>query len=204
MVRVKRKFKCSSCQKVYYRWQNFCTCGKSGTLDDVTPGLTEAQKKSVENRRIRQRSKGAERSISKVMAEADGEDPTFEKVASKNGRVGFINGMRIDAVSRSYVTEAKNRKLPTWLIKAWLQIQERGLSFQKHSLLYIQPPNMPAEFIFGESKIKSEYLHIITQARHEQLILKEKVWEEIFKNSPEIMEKFNEILDKIQNNVVRK
>lgn len=180
MVRPSRRFRCSACNKIYKRQQDICSCGDTSTLIDVTPGMTEAQKKASENRRIRQRSKNAERRIAKTMAITDGEDSNYDKVASKHGRIGFITNMRVDAVSRSYVTEAKNRKLPVWLIKAWVLLQQKGRDFDKNILLYLQPPNLPLDIPYGDGKVKGENMHVILESRHQELIKKEKALGIIF------------------------
>ena len=83
--------------------------------------------------------------------------------------------MRIDAISRSYVTENKNRKLPTWFIAAWILINQRSHDFGKHALLHIEPPNMPKTVPLNGTTIKLDTMAVITQERHSELIRKEKI-----------------------------
>ncbi len=172
MIRSKKEYVCSNCTKTYLKWQGICTeCHKAGTLTEnnlKNDSLGEA-------RRLRRRAKDSERNIAKRMTAADGEDPSYSKIASSTGRVGHITGMRIDAVSKSYVIENKNRKLPTWLIKAWVLLNQRGEAFSKNILLHLEPPNMPRDFLIEGRRIKLDTLAVLTQARHEELIKTERV-----------------------------
>lgn len=181
MINSKRKFVCSACQAQQIVWEGKCRgCSAVGTLEEVKltnvkPHATEA----AEQRRLRRRAKDSERGIAKRMVAADGPDPSFSKIASSTGRIGHISGIRIDAVSRTYVTENKNRKMPTWLIAAWVLINQRGEDFHKHVLLHIDPPNMPREYQSQGLKKKLDTMSIITQTRHENLIIKEKALSEL-------------------------
>jgi hypothetical protein len=109
------------------------------------------------------------------MTEVDGPDPAYEKITSSTGRVGHITGMRIDAISRTYVTENKNRKLPTWMIAAWVLVNQKGHDFNKNVLLHIEPPNMPKEIPSNGRTIKLDNMAVITQSRHAELIREEKI-----------------------------
>lgn len=126
-------------------------------------------------RKLRRRAKDSERGIARRMQDVDGPDPAFRNIASSTGRIGHITGMRIDAISRSYVTENKNRKMPSWLIAAWVLINQRAVDFNKNALLHVDPPNMPKEFVIQGGKRKLDTLAIISQTRHEELIHNEKV-----------------------------
>jgi hypothetical protein len=189
----------------YIKWNGSCYrgCKFSGTLEEVavpntrpvrsrtrTVGTSNGQNTvnsigvpkptgggTAEARRLRRRAKDSERDIAKRMVAADGPDPAFRNIASSSGRIGFITGMRVDAISRSYVTENKNRKMPTWLIDAWVLINQRSVDFQKHALLHVDPPNMPRDFVIQGGKRKLDTLAIITQSRHEELISNEKILE---------------------------
>lgn len=164
-------------------WEGKCrSCTAIGTLEEVN--LTNVRTKSTETneqRRLRRRSKDSERGIAKRMVAADGPDPSFSKIASSTGRIGHISNIRVDAVSRTYVTENKNRKMPTWLIQAWVLINQRGEDFQKNVLLHIDPPNMPRDYQSQGMKKKLDTMAIITQSRHEELIRKEKALGELEK-----------------------
>jgi hypothetical protein len=145
----------------------------SNTLSTAVPKPSSGG--TAEARRLRRRAKDSERDIAKRMVAADGPDPAFRNIASSSGRIGFITGMRVDAISRNYVTENKNRKMPTWLIDAWVLINQRAVDFQKHALLHVDPPNMPRDFVIQGGRRKLDTLAIITQSRHEELILNEKM-----------------------------
>lgn len=181
MVNSKRKFVCNKCHGQQMVWEGKCrSCTAVGTLEEVN--LTNVRTKSNETdeaRRLRRRAKDSERGIAKRMVGADGPDPAFSKIASSTGRVGHISGMRIDGVSRTYVTENKNRKMPTWLIQAWVLINQRGEDFQKNILLHVDPPNMPRDYLSQGVKKKLDTMAIIRQTRHEELIRKEKALAEL-------------------------
>lgn len=177
MVKSKRKWVCSNCNAEQIKWEGKCRqCEEIGTLQVVQlvepkPRATQAQKS------IMRRSKNAERTAATRMVAADGRDPQYDKIATSTGRVGHITNLQFDAISKTYVTEVKNRQLPGWLIKAWIQIQQRSLDFHKNALLYLEPPNAPKEFVLHTVKHKSDAMAVIRQDRHEELISKEKLVE---------------------------
>jgi hypothetical protein len=181
MVNSKRKWVCSNCKTDFIKWEGKCrNCAQTGTLEEVrlTPA-TQPRQSTDEQRRLRRRAKDSERGIAKRMVAVDGHDPSFSKIASSTGRIGHISGIRVDAVSRTYVTENKNRKMPTWLIQAWVLILQRSIDFNKNALLHVDPPNMPRDFIIQGRKEKTPTMAIIPQPRHEDLIRKEKALAEL-------------------------
>lgn len=188
MIRSKSKWACKNCAATYLKWEGVCrTCQNVGSIEQIevapvrrNPTPLQRQRAPVDpNKRIRRRAKDSERGIARRMLEADGADPAFSKITSSTGRVGHITGMRIDAISRSYVTENKNRKLPSWLVDAWILINQRGIDFGKNVLLHVDPPNMPKEIIINGSREKLDTLSIITQSRHEELIANERILDEL-------------------------
>jgi hypothetical protein len=169
-VRKPYHFKCSNCATPHLKWVGFCTqCKQEGTVIEL-PGI---------GRKIRRRAKETERTASKRMVAADGPDPAFAKIASSTGRIGHITGLRVDAVSRTYFTEVKNRIMPKWFNDAWLLINQRAQDFGKHALLYLDPPNKPRDYTLNGMKHKLDAMAIITQNRHESLIISERVLNEI-------------------------
>lgn len=181
MIRSKRKFVCSNCTAEQMVWEGKCrACQNVGTLEEVVINAgPRTGESTAEQRRLRRRAKDSERGIAKRMVAVDGADPSFSKIASSTGRIGHISGLRVDAVSRNYVTENKNRKMPTWFIEAWVLINQRGQDFNKQILLHIDPPNMPREYLTQGTKKKLDTMAVITQTRHENLILKEKALMEL-------------------------
>lgn len=177
MVKPKRTWTCSRCSASQIRWEGKCRqCGEIGTLEVVQ--LVEPRPRATkEQKSIIRRSKNTERSAAKRMVDVDGRDPQYDKIATSTGRVGHITNMQFDAISKTYVTEVKNRQLPGWLIKAWIQIQQRAIDFHKNALLYLEPPNSPKEFTLHTEKHKNDAMAVIRQDRHEELISKEKMVE---------------------------
>lgn len=177
MIRSKREYRCTKCGWKAIKWQGICEgCSEGGTLEEVTLIQTPVKpRETTDQKKLRRRSKNSEREIARQMLQVDGPDPAFEKITSSTGRVGHITGMRIDAISLTYVTENKNRKLPLWLIKAWVLINQKSHDYNKNALLHVEPPNMPKEIVASGNTIKLDTMAIITQKRHEELIREEKV-----------------------------
>lgn len=171
------KHVCSACGLRYLKWQGFCTCGQVGTINNIEP--REPNRETARAKGIRRRAKNSERNIARRMTDIDGADPAFKHIASSTGRIGMITGIRVDAVSKNYVTEAKNRVLPKWLIDAWLLINQRSIDFSKNALLHLEPPNAPRDFVLNGMKYKLGTMAIITQDRHEDLIRAERLFLEI-------------------------
>lgn len=175
MVRPRKTYICKVCSTQYPKWQGVCkVCGRGGEIIENFPAVVSKPRATPEQRRLMRRSKDSERSIARRMLEADGPDPMFKNIASSTGRIGFITGMQVDAISKSYVTENKNRKLPLWLIAAWVQINQKAVDFNKNALLHVEPPNMPRDIPINGVKSKLDTMAIITQGRHEDLIRSEK------------------------------
>jgi hypothetical protein len=181
MVKSKREYRCVKCNSSYLRWEGICrNCGEGNTLQEIIlVPTTPRPREDIEQRKLRRRAKTSERNIAKRMVAADGADPAFAKIASSTGRIGHITGIRVDAVSRNYVTENKNRKVPSWMIDAWVLINQRGNHFSKNVLLHVEPPNMPKEYPIDGTTMKLDTMAIITQTRHEELIKQERLLAEL-------------------------
>lgn len=176
MVRQKKEWVCSECLGSFIKWAGICPkCGKGGTLKEhILIPTTKKPTATRSQKSLARRAKDSERNIARRMIEADGQDPLYKNVSSSTGRVGHITGMQIDAVSLNYVIENKNRVMPQWINKAWIQILQRAASFNKHALLHMEPSNIAKTFPVDGVKKKTDTMAIITQTRHESLILSEK------------------------------
>jgi hypothetical protein len=176
MRKSKREWRCANCSHSHLKWEGSCrNCGEVDTLQEIILVPTSPKSTGTDSaRKLRRRAKDSERGIAKRMVTVDGPDPAFAKIASSTGRIGHITGIRVDAISRSYVTENKNRKIPTWMADAWLLINQRAMDFNKNALLHVEPPNMPKEFPLNGTRHKLDTMAIITQTRHEELIRYEK------------------------------
>lgn len=183
MVQSNREynFKCEKCGKAYIKWAGNCYagCKLAGTIVEQKPSTNKPTGGTADAKRLRRRAKDSERGIAKRMLSADGPDPSFRNIASSTGRIGHITGMRVDAISKNYVTENKNRKMPSWLLDAWILINQRAFDFNKNALLHVDPPNMPKTFPIQGSTQKLDTMAIITQGRHEELIKHERILERI-------------------------
>lgn len=176
MIRQKKEWRCSNCSSAYIKWEGTCRkCKKAGTLVEFQLVPVKIKPKpTLSQKQLMRRSKNSERDEARHMIAVDGIDPLYAKIASSTGRVGHITNMRIDGISLNYVMENKNRVLPKWLIDAWILILQRAEDFQKHALLHLDPPNAPKEYPINGVKKKTSSMYVITQARHDELIGKER------------------------------
>ena len=181
MIRQRKEFVCKDCGKRALKWSGFCPeCNHVNTMEDhILIPTTSKPKATLSQRGLARRAKNSERSIARRMQEIDGADPIYKNVTSSTGRVGHITGMQIDAISKNYVIENKNRTMPMWLNKAWIQILQRAIDFNKHPLLHIEPSNIIKEFPINGVKRRTDNMAIITQDRHEDLIRAERLFLEI-------------------------
>jgi hypothetical protein len=194
--KAKKEYRCS-CGKTYLKWQGICSeCKKAGAIQEYILVPAKARP-TTSQRTLQQRAKRSERSIAKRMTEVDGPDPVYKNVTTSTGRVGHITGMRIDAISRTYVTENKNRKMPTWLINAWVLINQRGKSFNKNVLLHVEPPNMPKDYPIDGRLEKLGTMAIIAQSHHEELIKNERLLQDILDEIYNGGQKYSELQDRI-------
>jgi hypothetical protein len=179
MVRSRRSFVCSQCGYSQIKWSGFC--GKCKSVDTMKEKqiLPPKVKQAPTQRSIGERAKRSERAIAKSMTAVDGPDPEFSRIASSTGRVGHITNLQFDAVSRSYVTENKNRVMPSWLIKAWVQINQIAEDYHKAALLHVEPPNMPKTFPLHGKSHNLGTMAIISKARHDHLIARDRKLSEI-------------------------
>lgn len=203
MVRSKREFRCDKCSGTQIKWEGICRkCGAAGSLQEIVLLPTTAKPTGLDAaRKTRRRAKDSERGIAKRMVAADGPDPAYAKIASSTGRIGHITGIRVDAISRTYVTENKNRKMPTWLIDAWVLINQRGKDFGKNVLLHIEPPNMPKEIRINGRVEKLDTLAVITQSRHEDLIRSERALAiaiDYLNDNPDLQTGLNAVFEALQ------
>jgi hypothetical protein len=179
MVRSKKEYICTYCSTLHLRWGGFCkNCKKQGTLEEHEL-IAPKPKATMSQHALGERAKRSERSIAKKMTAVDGPDPAYKHIASSTGRVGHITALQVDAISRSYVTENKNRVMPTWLIKAWLQINQRAVDFNKDAFLHIDPPNMPKTFPINGKQMPLSTMAIIGETRHEHLLKRDRALSEI-------------------------
>lgn len=123
--------------------------------------------------RIQRRAKQAERDAGHWMLEHDGPDPYWARVSSSTGRVGHITGLMFDIVSLHYCTEVKNIMLTQKLQGFWRQVQELAAKHGKDACLIIQPSNP----LSGGTLLKQKDMtwHVITAARHAELLEKERI-----------------------------
>lgn len=179
MIRQKKEYICKKCAFSHLRWQGFCrNCKAPNSLEEKVL-ITSKPKATMSQRSLGERAKRSERTVAKRTTAADGPDPNFKHIASSTGRVGHITALQFDAISRSYVTENKNRVMPTWLIKAWIQVNQRAVDFHKNPFLHIDPPNMPKTFLINGKNMPLSTMAIIAQDRHEQLMRRDRTLSEI-------------------------
>jgi hypothetical protein len=107
-------------------------------------------------------------------------DPIFRRLKSSLNRVGQYSALGYDVTSEKYIGEVKERKLPQWLTKAWIQAQQCAIWRKKHAVLFLYLKGVETEFTFEGQKYKVPTpLNVITQERHAELLDKERKLEEL-------------------------
>jgi len=178
-VRSKKEYICSNCATKYIKWQGTCTkCAKGGTLEEKIL-IPAKPKPTITQKSIQRRSKRSEQAGARSLQAADGVAPEFQGIASSIGRVGHITALQIDGVSRSYVQENKNRVLPSWLIKAWIIINQGAVLWNKEPVLRLDPPNLPKTIPAGGKNIPLGIMNLITEQRHEYLVARDRQLSEL-------------------------
>ena len=110
------------------------------------------------------RNKGnrLEQSVGKWLQENDDVCPMFGEIASSTWRLGHMPNLQIDVVSKRYAVECKSRKkLPKYIIDAYVQIIEQSKKHNKNALLVLKADYKPL-------------MHCITPERHAELLKNEK------------------------------
>lgn len=181
MIRSKKEYRCTVCEAKAIKWSGFCPkCKAAGTMKEhILIPTTAKPKATLSHKSLRRRATTSEREAVRRMVTVDGPDPAYKNITSSTGRVGHITGMQIDGISLNYVIENKNRTMPAWINKAWIQILQRAEDFNKHALLHIEPSNIAREYPVNGIKKRTENMAIISQSRHESLILSEKAVHQI-------------------------
>lgn len=95
---------------------------------------------------------------------------------TSTGRIGHITSIQADNVSRSYLGENKNEKLPVKVAKYWQKICQRAIEWHKDPVLHWDPPDAKNYPVAGKPLPD---MHIITADRHAELLDKERRLEEI-------------------------
>jgi hypothetical protein len=115
-------------------------------------------------RRLR-RAKDSERRFAKWLVLHDGEPTRFRLgggIATSTGRVGHVSGLQFDCVSMTYAGENKQMKVWAGLWTFWKQVVDVARREHLEPVLRIEPTN--------EDKAGYPDLHIITEARHAELL----------------------------------
>lgn len=123
-------------------------------------------------RALLRRSKSAEREFARWLTERDGRDERLKGLTSSTGRIGHVTGIQADILSKTYLGEAKNEKFPLKWLRYWHKIVQKATEWGKDPILMILPPNR------GEVDARLPALHIITPERHEELLRKEKYYDD--------------------------
>lgn len=85
-----------------------------------------------------------------------------------------MTGLQADSVSAHYLAECKNVKTPATLAKWWQQICVKASEWGKDPILLWQPSNGDLYKVNGK---RLPNMHIITEERHAELLLKEQAYD---------------------------
>lgn len=105
-------------------------------------------------------------------ADAPDPDPTIKASVTSTGRLGHLTHLGYDSASATYVGETKVRSLPGWIKEAWIQINQVGLKRGRHPVLFLHLPTTDDQWFVDHEgkKHRVPVMHIITEARHEELL----------------------------------
>lgn len=129
------------------------------------------------------RWKECERQAAKFFQQYNGaveESNPLKKLQSSSGRIGHFTSLEFDSISKDYSIEVKRSKISGTLWKFWTKISQISIQWKNNPVLVIYPNDeVEKEFIYDNKKYKLSPLHIITESRHKELLLKEQQLEEI-------------------------
>lgn len=124
---------------------------------------------STEAQRQLRRSKESERRLGRWLLEHDGPDPQFLPgggIVTSTGRIGHINELQVDVLSKTYAAENKQMKVPASTWRFWVKIVGRAREMGKEPLLRFEPTN--------EEHRNIPILHVISEERHAELLRAER------------------------------
>lgn len=113
-----------------------------------------------------------EREVSRHMQTSDGitDNPALKILQTSTGRLGHLTALRLDSVSKHYVIEVKNRKLPLWVIQAWNLIHQQGKDFNLSPLLVLTLTSEQEKGVYHTKPVKLSSLYCLTEERHDELL----------------------------------
>ena len=124
---------------------------------------------TTETQRRLARSKESERKLGRFLLEHDGPDPRWRPgggLSSSTGRVGHITELQLDVISLHYGAENKQMIVPGILWGFWKKVVQRANEQGKTPLLRWEPTNED-KYVEG---VKIPPMHIISEARHAELL----------------------------------
>lgn len=139
------------------------------TTPDSPPEAVRSKKSLL------RRAKRSEREASRWLQVHDGPDPRYRNLTTSTGRIGHLTGLQADSVSKSYLDEHKNVKVPATLAKWWQQICSKAIEWGKNPILTWEPSNAADYRVAGKPLPD---LHVITADRHAELLDKERFADE--------------------------
>lgn len=138
----------------------------------MTKTTPEPNAESVRSKKsLLRRAKRSERENARWLQTHDGPDHRYDNLTTSTGRIGHLTGLQADSVSRSYLSENKNVKVPATLAKWWQQIASKAIEWGKNPIITWEPSNGADYRVAGKPL---PHLHIITPERHRELLEKER------------------------------
>lgn len=131
------------------------------------------QKQRTSARALLDRSKRSERANAKWLQKYDGPDPRFKMLVTSTGRIGHVTNIQADMLSLHYLGENKNEIIPKKWLKYWQKINARATEWGKDAVLVLDPPRENRDSV--DPALPN--MHIITPARHAELLRKEREYD---------------------------
>lgn len=139
----------------------------------MTKTTPESPSETVRSKRaLLRRAKGSEREFARWLQTHDGPDHKYDHLTTSTGRIGQLTGLQADTVSRSFLGENKQVKVPATLAKWWQLICTKSDEWGKSPILHWEPSNGSLYKVNGRPL---PHMYIIDRDRLEELLRKEKI-----------------------------
>jgi hypothetical protein len=96
-------------------------------------------------------------------------------IMTSTGRIGHVTNIQADCLSRTYIAENKNEILPAKFAKYVQKIAQVAIQWGKEPVLRLDAPDPKRYMVNGKP---FPVVHLITEARHGELLLKEQEYDE--------------------------
>lgn len=138
----------------------------------LKPPSEKGASKTVKTPKSRSRAwLTSEREDARFLNNVDGKNDVYGPLTTSTGRLGHLNHLQFDSISKHYAIETKQRVLAAWIRDAWVQINQLAMKHRLYPVLILHiSPTEDKKFIFEGKSYKVPEMHCITSDRHRQLL----------------------------------